>query len=195
MPTYNLMALYWLQNGVKGNTPWTAPPNIEENKPQLNPYVKSIQQSKQTEQKITLVKQLMKKNVKSLTPETPLNEALAMMRTNGIRHAPIIESETQIFLGIISDRDILKKWAGVEESFLEWVNKTDHSSDYVSYCMTKKVLVASPDDRIVDVAQAMTSEKIGCMPVLDKENKLLGLITRSDILKLIVKTAPLNFWL
>jgi CBS domain-containing protein len=40
----------------------------------------------------------------------------------------------------------------------------------------------------------MFQEKIGALPILDEAGKLVGIITRSDILKTVMNTVPLELW-
>ncbi len=49
--------------------------------------------------------------------------------------------------------------------------------------MTTDVIVAKQDDSIADVANMLIAEKIGGLPVVDSENRVVGIISETDILK------------
>jgi CBS-domain-containing membrane protein len=60
--------------------------------------------------------------------------------------------------------------------------------------MTTRVLTASPNTEIRQIAQVLFDEHIGTMPIIDEREHLIGLITRSDILQALIKPAPLDLW-
>lgn len=47
--------------------------------------------------------------------------------------------------------------------------------------MTTDVIVAKQDDSIADVANMLIAEKIGGLPVVDSENRVVGIISETDI--------------
>jgi acetoin utilization protein AcuB len=49
--------------------------------------------------------------------------------------------------------------------------------------MTKNPICVSPDTSVSDARHLMHKEKIGCLPVLDKNNKLIGIVTKKNLLK------------
>lgn len=51
----------------------------------------------------------------------------------------------------------------------------------VKDCMTTNVCCCKPDSNIADVAKEMQTNHVGCIPVCDNENKVVGLITDRDI--------------
>lgn len=60
----------------------------------------------------------------------------------------------------------------------------------VSQIMTKELIVANTDDTILEVAKLMQHHNIGCVPILDKGDKVLGVITDRDI---VMNMAKYNF--
>ena len=61
--------------------------------------------------------------------------------------------------------------------------------------ITERVLVASPDTEIREVAKILFEHRIGAMPVISSSERLVGIITRSDILRTLVNRAPLELWI
>jgi acetoin utilization protein AcuB len=186
------MAINWLENGKRKDFVLPQEPVI---KSSVDLYQRNSNFNKNLNKKISLAHQLMKSPVKSLPATISLKAAEAFLRENKIRHVPIVDKETNMIEGLLSDRDILRKWAGIDDTFIDWIQKIDKSDILVSECMRTKVLVADPDDRLVDIARVMFLQKIGCMPIVGKELKLVGMITRSDILRMIMSTAPVDFLL
>ena len=60
--------------------------------------------------------------------------------------------------------------------------------------MTRVVLAAHPDIEIREVACTMFKERIGCMPLLDHDGEVVGIITKSDILRGVINNEPLDLW-
>ncbi|MCL5961905.1 MAG: CBS domain-containing protein [Chloroflexi bacterium] len=60
----------------------------------------------------------------------------------------------------------------------------------VSEIMTKNVMAAEPDDKVVDVAKVMLKNGISGVPVVDESNRVIGIITEAD---LVVRNAYVHF--
>ena len=64
-----------------------------------------------------------------------------------------------------------------------------------SEIMSNPVLTASGDTSIHEICQVMFSQHIGALPIVDENRLLLGLITRSDILRTVIKNETMEFWI
>ena len=53
--------------------------------------------------------------------------------------------------------------------------------------MVKDVVVAHPDDDLNDLAVIFATKRVNPVPIVDEQNKLIGIIARSDLIKLFVK--------
>ena len=82
------------------------------------------------------------------------------------------ETEAGKLVGIISERDLIRAVARGE----------DIQTRRVSEVMTRKVIVASPQDDLESVMQTMTFKRFRHLPVLDK-GKLIGIVSIGDIVK------------
>ena len=60
--------------------------------------------------------------------------------------------------------------------------------------MKRQVLSAQESTLIRHLAKAICNHRIGALPVVNAENRVLGIVTRSDILGAIVNEAPLELW-
>jgi acetoin utilization protein AcuB len=61
--------------------------------------------------------------------------------------------------------------------------------------MQPKVLSAFPETPIREIARIMFEEKVGAVPILDKEKKhLVGIVTRADILRRVMNNPPLDLY-
>ncbi len=125
------------------------------------------------------VQDLMVKEVATLDIEDELSLANDIMRLGRIRHLPVVAGEKVV--GIISERDLfrssLAQALGYGNKDSREVMRTLHIKDV----MVKKVITIPPDMELKDAVAIMVERKIGCLPVV-QDDKLLGLITETDIL-------------
>ncbi|OGI68625.1 IMP dehydrogenase [Candidatus Nomurabacteria bacterium RIFCSPHIGHO2_01_FULL_42_15] len=109
----------------------------------------------------------------TLTEKALLKEALAIMQENKIGGIPIVDKNKKL-LGIITNRD-LRFQKNLELP--------------VSEIMTKvNLITASIGTNLVEAEKILTKYKVEKLPLVDKQNKLIGLITYKDIMK--VKSRP-----
>jgi len=57
----------------------------------------------------------------------------------------------------------------------------------VSDIMTRDVITTSPNATVNEAAEAMAERKIGCLPVVEEGNKLVGLVTETDVLNYVAR--------
>ena len=127
------------------------------------------------------VKDLMNDALKVASPDSDLHEVLSMMNQAGCRHLPVVKND--ILVGIITDRDIrlavnspvIKEDADLNrEEVLDGIR--------VENCMTPDPQCVSSDTPLYEVADLLTLNKFGAMPVVDDGN-LVGMISYIDFLK------------
>jgi len=131
------------------------------------------------------VKDLMSTNVISIPPKKTVEKALKTLRENNIHHLPIIKDDELV--GIVTERDLLQVigyWVGTEE---ESERDRDTLEIKVKKIMKKEVITCSPELSIKEAAELMLQHKIGSLVVLDDNKKVIGIITVTDMLKVITK--------
>ena len=131
---------------------------------------------------LQFVYEIMTENVDSLYEYDKLIDAIRKFRSKRYRHIPIVNHEKKL-VGILSDRDTLRLMA-------DMVSPESKISEY----MVKRVLTASSDTRIREAAYVMVQERIGCLPAVNKDFELVGILTRSDILRSILRKPPLELF-
>jgi CBS domain-containing protein len=127
-------------------------------------------------------RQIMASPVVSLPPEASLYEAWKLICDRRFRHVPVVDG-TGALMGIISDRDVLLRVAGIAASEGE---DAAGGPTAVRDIMHVRVLTAGPDTRVPQIARMLLEERIGSMPIVDDTRTLVGIITRSDILRTLV---------
>ncbi len=154
----------------------------------LYEQVKAFSQS--TSSKL-VARDIMASPVVTLPLTASLTQAWELVKEKRFRHIPI-QSKNGALVGILSDRDLSR---GTVESALVGIKGSAYLGkvtieNYVSH----PVLVAAPEATLPAIARVLLEERIGAIPVVSQENELLGLITRSDILRVIVSHPNFEQW-
>ncbi|MBN9167099.1 MAG: hypothetical protein BGO98_05375 [Myxococcales bacterium 68-20] len=111
---------------------------------------------------------IMTTPVLKLAPTEPASDALALMRDEGVRHAPVVEGN--LILGIVSERDLGGPHGGLARK-----NRT------VRDLMKTDPALGAPEMSVTDAVVLVRERHIGCLPIVDA-GRLLGIVTRSDLL-------------
>lgn len=126
-------------------------------------------------------KDIMSKPVITVSETTTLNEALDLMRQNGIKHLVVVKSVDQI-VGMISDRDVKKFASPFVGSSKQ--TKQDVATFHIPLknIMNKQVVSVNSDDSIKIVVEKMLQHTIHAIPVKNvADDTLIGVITATDI--------------
>jgi CBS domain-containing protein len=121
-----------------------------------------------------------------IAPTATLAEAQRLMEQRRIRRLPIVENGK--LAGIITRGD-LRSAQPVDTtlSYYEWRALLDRVT--VAECMTRHVITITPDASTLDAARLMLKHKIGGLPVVDDEGRVVGIITESDLFRLQIALA------
>ncbi|MBC8288531.1 MAG: CBS domain-containing protein [Nitrospinae bacterium] len=131
------------------------------------------------------VKELMSTKLTTVSPNDKLDRVFFLYNFENFRHLPVVDKNKLV--GILSDRD-LKKILGPKKTIVENPDGTtvQLSTRRVKNIMKRGVMTIEPEQRAADAAAIMAKNKIGALPVVHKD-KLVGIITATDILKAFVK--------
>jgi acetoin utilization protein AcuB len=132
-----------------------------------------------------LVKGWMSTDVITIDEDTSMMKASIIMKERKIRSLPVIDKKGKV-IGIVSDRD-LKDAAPSKATTLD-VYELNYllSSVKIKDIMTKTVVFVRPDETVEFAAILMLENKISSLPVLNSKDKLVGIITQTDIFKVLI---------
>lgn len=140
---------------------------------------------------VILAEDVMTSPAVSLTSEATFLEAQNLFHQRRFRHVPISNDQGQV-LGIVSDRDV---WRGVADPTLYQLPASlDPGRTAIVHFMSHPVLVANPETEVRGIARVMFEEHIGAMPIVSQSGRLLGIITRSDILRVLISHPDFDHW-
>jgi CBS domain-containing protein len=132
------------------------------------------------------VSEWMTSPVISISPETPISHAHQMMKEYGIRRLPVVEHNHLV--GIVTLGDIREASPSDATTLSIWELNYLWAQLTVERVMTRHVLTLSPDASILDAAEVMLHKKVSGLPVVDAHGHLVGILTESDIFKMLVET-------
>jgi len=144
------------------------------------------EEERQVAETVSLVKEYMRAPAITISAEAGLDRALMIMRTQRIRHLPVVD-DNGAMIGLISDRDLRLSMLEMEQGpggapkgyYLPALTK-------VTAVMVTNVLTASPEMPLSNAATIMSERKFGCLPVVDAASKKpIGIITETDMLRLL----------
>lgn len=127
------------------------------------------------------VSEIMTTNVFTVTIEDTIHDAEELMKREAIRHIPVLEGRR--IVGVITDLKIreysLRNIYDARQTFGE--NGFNKIIDYAKI-MNPVTHVVYPEDSVAKAVALMTKYKLDCLPVVDWEMNLLGIITHTDVL-------------
>ncbi|MBL8678192.1 MAG: CBS domain-containing protein [Myxococcales bacterium] len=130
----------------------------------------------------------MTRTVIVIPPEVTLDLAWGLMQTHRIRHLPVVRSGE--LLGILSDRDVLLHASVGGDGSVVVPAKP------VGAVMTPAPFTITPDTSVATIVRLFTERKIDAAPVISDNGRLIGLVTSTDLLLLLLDPAqaqPLPF--
>ena len=134
--------------------------------------------SKNRKLKSPPVTDYMVRKLITFKPETEIKEVIDSLLKNRITGAPVLNDKNEV-VGLMDDKDCLKVLVG--SAYYNHPGSKDTVADYMSNMMK----TISIHDNIVDVANVFMQTKYKRLLVMDDEGKLVGQISRRDILRAI----------
>ncbi len=130
--------------------------------------------------KASQVKDIMAKDPVTLDAEDILDLASDIMNLGRIRHIPILDKGKLV--GVLSQRNLFHSALITALGLGPKESRELLKAIPIRRAMTAPVVTVAPDMGVKEAARIMSEKKIGCLPVTENE-KLVGLVTESDILR------------
>jgi CBS domain-containing protein len=125
-------------------------------------------------------KDIMTKQVVCIRKETPIFEAIQLMANNDITGIPVVEDDLTL-IGMLSEQDVLRLFHTYD----------DEKDRTVNDFMTQPAIHFEEHELLLDVCYCLRDNSIRRVPVTSN-GKVTGVISRSDILKCILKQSEKN---
>lgn len=154
------------------------------------------------------VEDAMEKNVIKFHADDKISDVAQNLRDNKISGAPVVDDDLKV-IGIVSEGDIMRllevhsprlnlilpapldvielpiRMKHELDEIAEDMNRA--ASVNIGEIMTKEVYTITPEDDISDAAQFMDTHSVNRLPVVDGDKKLIGIVTRGDLISAMVR--------
>ena len=131
------------------------------------------------------VADIMSTDVVTLIEDETLAHAKRCMDRGRIRHLPVLR-ETKL-VGLITHRDLLAASFSIFAEVEPAEQRRVFVTGPVAEAMHRDVITVGPDEAVADAAHTLLDNKWGCLPVVNDEGDLLGIVTEADFLRLTVR--------
>jgi CBS domain-containing membrane protein len=128
------------------------------------------------------VRDLMSSRVVTLFAEQTLPLAEEIMAYKHVRHLPVVDDAGQL-LGLVSHRDLLRAQISSLSGLSEPQKRARVEDVRVRQIMTRDVWTVSPETLASVAGRTLLDHKFGCLPVVDADHRLIGIVTERDFLK------------
>ncbi len=148
------------------------------------------------------VSDIMTPEVMTVRRETSVNEVAQLMGAHDISGVPVVD-EGQHVVGIITELDLIVRNTRMEIprfiEVLDWgripLERPGHAKERLQHMlgtqaadiMTEKVETIGPDAPIEELAELMVKRRLNPIPVVDAEGKLIGIVSRADLVDMMAE--------
>lgn len=132
-----------------------------------------------------LVKNWMTRDVVTISPDASLPEAHRLMTRNNIRRLPVIKDGKLV--GIVTRGDVRGAEPSQASSLTIWEINYLLAKLKIKEIMSSNPLTVAEEITLGEVAKIMLDNKVSGLPVLDSSGQVIGIITESDIFRMIVQ--------
>jgi acetoin utilization protein AcuB len=133
------------------------------------------------------VERRMRRSVITVRGDESVDRAHTLMARHGIRHLPVVDDGRLV--GVLSDRDIratiVRRRCGTSASSGQALYLLPGLR--VGDAMTPDPVSIHPGADIEEAARLLIARKIGCLPVVDDDGRVVGIITSTDILAVVTQ--------
>jgi CBS domain-containing protein len=127
------------------------------------------------------VADVMTRKIVTVSEQDALDTAEYGMHRMHFRHLPVVDGNGKL-VGLLSHGDLLHA-ASSTLSDKEAERNALILTQPVRRIMEREILTVQPGDSLVQAGKVLWESKIGCLPVVDPEGTLLGILTKSDFIR------------
>jgi CBS-domain-containing membrane protein len=141
------------------------------------------------------VADVMTRRVATVTEETTYKQIVEALTKNGVSAVPVVDLDQHV-IGVVSEADLLHKVdiAGLEphgwplERKRTRIAREKANADFAGDLMTVPPITVTESDSVAVAARLMDTEQVKRLPVVDSKGRLVGIVSRSDLLRPYLRT-------
>lgn len=142
------------------------------------------------------IKNIMNREFITVNENDTVEKCASLLNSHNLSGLPVLDNKGEL-KGIITEGDLIRRAANIKppefygllggkiylESPKKFIDRIKNSmSDIVKDVMTDEIITIGLDKAIEDAATLLVREKIKILPVIDEEGKLVGIISRRDVM-------------
>lgn len=155
-------------------------------------YTIALQHAEQRASRRIFVRDAMTRNVIKIREDADINEVMTRLSEHRISGLPVVDGEDRV-IGMVTEADLLamagmKKGYAFKDIFRHLLGEPlpgPKRSTRLLDVMTSPAITTGPEADIREVALTMAEKRIKRLPVVDEQGRLIGVISRADIIKFI----------
>ncbi|MFI7296566.1 CBS domain-containing protein [Streptomyces sp. NPDC050121] len=125
-----------------------------------------------------IVGEVMTHEVVQAHRETPFKDVVRLLDRHRISGLPVVDADDKV-VGVISGTDLIRHQAA---------GAPDRRPVTARELMSTPAVTVHPEQRIADAARVMERHGVERLPVVDEEDRLIGIATRRDLLRVFLRT-------
>lgn len=130
-----------------------------------------------------LVRDIMTTELTTLEADAKLLDAALLMRSSGFRHLPVVKDGRLV--GLLSDRDVQRASPSMFSNISPEEYNRLFETTPIEKVMAKEPVSVSPDTTVAEVVRLMHQHKYGSVPVVEGDQQLVGIVTTTDMLRIL----------
>ncbi len=131
-----------------------------------------------------LVKDVMTRHPVTVTGECSLKQAAVLLSEQQVSALPVLDAHGRL-CGIVSEADLIRDVVTLDPRAHQWAHASAPRTRavLVSEVMTSPAVVVEPGTDLAEVVGLMTTEHFKALPVVDRAQHVVGMVSRSDVIR------------
>ncbi len=132
-------------------------------------------------QSVGTVRDIMTTPVYSINMDASIRDAKALFDKRRFHHAVVLQRKQVV--GVLSDRDVLKVISPfIGNRMMQRSQDLSTLKQRIHQIMSRTLVTIDPDATVAEAARKMLTERVSCLPVVDEDMHLVGILTIRDFL-------------
>lgn len=133
------------------------------------------------------VKEIMATNVVCISHKASLKDAHELMQSRGVRHLPVVSEDDGKLVGILTHKKMISAVLALVQKYGQEILDRKERGQLVESLMDTEFQKLTEDEPLTIVVEYFIDNKLGCLPVVDPQGEIQGIVTSSDFVKLCAK--------
>lgn len=116
-------------------------------------------------------------------PDASFKELTTLLTTHRISGLPVVDEDDKV-MGVVSQTDLARR----QTTRPDRSRPASKNAPTARTLMTTPAVTVHPEQRVVDAARIMERRHVARLPVVDEEDRLIGITTRRDLLRVFLRT-------